>query len=198
MSEKRVLLSRTVSLRIPKLNSIDSRLTIPTLVDEEVEDEFDWEGVAELFSRNFLLMFTELNFFGWDTFVTVVDAGPPFEAGGVATDGASLGADSCCAGALDSSPVVSPATSPASEDFVKSCLFVSIFAIYVSQDASYRVFKVQSLCSVSDVDRKKMGGERDCDREWVMIVLPASLCRGRLTGVVVKKNPSVEARLATR
>jgi len=50
-------------------------------VDEEVEDEFDWEGVAELFSRNFLLMFTELNFFGWDAFVTVVDAGPPFEVG---------------------------------------------------------------------------------------------------------------------
>jgi hypothetical protein len=39
-------------------------LTIPTFVDEEVEAEFDWEGVAELFSRNFLLMFTELNFFG--------------------------------------------------------------------------------------------------------------------------------------
>jgi hypothetical protein len=56
-------------------------LTIPTFVDEEVEAEFDWEGVAELFSRNFLLMFTELNFFGWDTFVAVVDAGPPFEGG---------------------------------------------------------------------------------------------------------------------
>lgn len=50
-------------------------------MDEEVEAVFDWEGVAELFSRNFLLMFTELNFFGWDTFVAVVDAGPPFEGG---------------------------------------------------------------------------------------------------------------------
>ena len=60
---------------------MDSRLTIPTLVDDEAEVEFDWEGVAELFSRNFLLMFTELNFFGWDTFVTVVDVAPPFEVG---------------------------------------------------------------------------------------------------------------------
>lgn len=49
---------------IPKLDRINSRLTIPTFVDEEGEVEFDWEGVAELFSRNFLLMFTELNFFG--------------------------------------------------------------------------------------------------------------------------------------
>ena len=66
-----------------------------------------------------------------------------------------------CAEVLDSSPVVSPVTSPASEDLVKSCLFVSIFAIYASQDASYRVFKVRSLCSVSDVDRKKKaGGQR--------------------------------------
>jgi len=60
---------------------MDSRLTIPTFVDDEAEVEFDWEGVAELFSRNFLLMFTELNFFGWDTFVTVVDVAPPFEVG---------------------------------------------------------------------------------------------------------------------
>ena len=50
-------------------------------MDEEVEVEFDWEGVAELFSRNFLLMFTELNFFGWDAFVTVVGVAPPFEVG---------------------------------------------------------------------------------------------------------------------
>ena len=54
---------------------------IPTFVDEEFEVEFDWEGVAEVFSRNFLLMFRELNFFGWDAFVAVVDAGPPFEVG---------------------------------------------------------------------------------------------------------------------
>ena len=50
-------------------------------MDEEVEAEFDWEGVAELFSRNFLLMFTGLNFFWWGGFVTVVDADPPFEGG---------------------------------------------------------------------------------------------------------------------
>lgn len=50
-------------------------------MDEEFEVEFDWEGVAELFSRNFLLMFRELNFFGCVGFVTVVDAGPPFEVG---------------------------------------------------------------------------------------------------------------------
>ena len=56
-------------------------MTIPTFVDEEFEVEFDWEGVAEVFSRNFLLMFRELNFFGWDGFVIVVDAGPPFEIG---------------------------------------------------------------------------------------------------------------------
>lgn len=56
-------------------------MTIPTFVDEEFEVEFDWEGVAELFSRNFLLIFRELNFFGWVGFVTVVDAGPPFEVG---------------------------------------------------------------------------------------------------------------------
>lgn len=68
-------------LRISKLNHIDSRLTIPTFVDEEVDVELDWEGVAELFSRNFLLMFTELNFFGWGAFVAVVDAGPPLEVG---------------------------------------------------------------------------------------------------------------------
>ena len=43
--------------------------------------EFDWEGVAEVFSRNILLMFSELNFFGWGAFVTVVDAGPPFKVG---------------------------------------------------------------------------------------------------------------------
>jgi hypothetical protein len=60
-------------------NYIYSRLAIPTFVDEEVEAELDWEGVAELFSRNFLLMFTGLNFFGWGGFVTVVDASPPFE-----------------------------------------------------------------------------------------------------------------------
>ena len=73
--------SQLPALHIPKVNRIDSRLTIPTFVDEEFEVEFDWEGVAELFSRNFLLMFTELNFFGWDGFMTVVDADPPFEAG---------------------------------------------------------------------------------------------------------------------
>jgi len=60
---------------------MDSRLTIPTFVDDEVEFVFDWEGVAELFSRNFLLMFTELNFFGCGTFVTVVDVAPLFEGG---------------------------------------------------------------------------------------------------------------------
>ena len=54
---------------------------IPTFVEEEVEVELDWEGVAELFSRNFLLMFTGLNFFGWDVFVAAVDTGPPFEVG---------------------------------------------------------------------------------------------------------------------
>lgn len=64
---------------ILKFDRINSRLTIPTFVEEAVEVEFDWEGVAELFSRNFLLMFTELNFFGWGAFVTVVDTGPPFE-----------------------------------------------------------------------------------------------------------------------
>lgn len=50
-------------------------------MEGDVEDELDWEGVAELFSRNFLLMFTELNFFGWEVFVVVVDTGPPFEVG---------------------------------------------------------------------------------------------------------------------
>ena len=76
-------------------------------------------------------------------------------------EGVSLGSVTCCVGTLDSSPVASPVTSPASEDFAKSCLFVSIFAIYASRDASYRVFKVRSLCSVSDVDRKKKaGGQR--------------------------------------
>ena len=50
-------------------------------MDDEVEFVFDWEGVAELFSRNFLLMFTELNFFGCGTFVTVVDVAPLFEGG---------------------------------------------------------------------------------------------------------------------
>jgi hypothetical protein len=54
---------------------------IPTFVEEDVEVELDWEGVAELFSRNFLLMFRELNFFGWGAFATVVDTGPPFEVG---------------------------------------------------------------------------------------------------------------------
>lgn len=73
--------SQPPALRILKLDRINSRLTIPTFVEEEIEDELDWEGVAELFSRNFLLMFTELNFFGWDTFVAVVGAGPPFEVG---------------------------------------------------------------------------------------------------------------------
>ena len=73
-------------------------------------------------------------------------------------DGASLGAVTCCGGALDSSPVASPVTSPASEDFVKSCLSASIFAIYASRDASYRVFKGRSLCSVSIA--KKDGGRR--------------------------------------
>ena len=75
-------------------------------------------------------------------------------------DGASPGAVTCgCARALDSSPVASPVTSPASGDFVKSCLSASIFAIYASRDASYRVFKGRSLCSVSDVDREK--------RRWI-------------------------------
>ena len=83
MAEKLALLSRSQppALHIPKVNRIDSRLTIPSFVDEELEVEFDWEGVAELFSRNFLVMFTGLNFFGWDGFATVVDAGPPFEVG---------------------------------------------------------------------------------------------------------------------
>ena len=70
-------------------------------------------------------------------------------------DGASLGAVTCCARVLDSSPVASPVTSPASEGFVKSCLFASIFAIYASQDASGQVFKGRSLCFVTDVDREK-------------------------------------------
>ena len=83
---------------------------------------------------------------------------------GVVTDGTSLSAVTCCAGALTSSPAVSPVTSPASEDFVKPRLFVSIFAIYASQDASYRVFKVRSRCSVSGVDRKKRRVARNCDR----------------------------------
>lgn len=69
-----------------------------------------------------------------------------------------------CAGALDSSPVVSTVTNSASGDFGKSCLFVSIFAIYASQDASYRVFKVRSLCSASGADRKKRRVGRDCGR----------------------------------
>ena len=68
---------------MPKFDRINSRLTIPTLVEEGVEVEFDWEGVAELFSRNFLLMFTELNFFGWGAFVTVADRGTPFGVGAV-------------------------------------------------------------------------------------------------------------------
>lgn len=96
----------------------------------------------------------------------------------------SFVAVTCCAGALHSSFVVSPATSPISEDFAKSCLFVSIFAIYASQDASYRVFKVRSPCTVPNVDRKKRRVASDCDGEWVMIVLPATVCRTRLTGVV--------------
>ena len=83
MSEKRASLPRSQpsAFRIPKVDSINSRFMIPTFVDEELEAKFDWEGVEELFSRNFLLMFTELNFFGWGTFVTVVDAAPPFEVG---------------------------------------------------------------------------------------------------------------------
>ena len=73
-------------------------------------------------------------------------------------DGASLSIVTPCAWALDSSPTVSPVTGPASEDFVKSCLVVSIFAIYASKDASYRAFKVRSLGTVPDVDREKKAG----------------------------------------
>jgi hypothetical protein len=57
-------------------------------------------------------------------------------------DGASLSVVTPCEGALGSSPAVSPVTSPASEDFDKPWFVVSIFAIYASQDASYRVFEV--------------------------------------------------------
>ena len=83
-------------------------------------------------------MFTELNFFGWGAFVTVVDTGPPFEVGvvdvwgGVAVDGVSVSVVTSCVGAMGSSPVVSPVTGLTSEDSVKSCLLVSMFAIYAS------------------------------------------------------------------
>lgn len=80
-------------------------------------------------------------------------------------DGASLAAVTVCAG-LDSSPVASPVTSPASEDFVKSCLFASIFAIYASRDASGGVFKSKPLFC-SDVDREK--------RRWPEIVTESRL-----------------------
>lgn len=83
-------------------------------------------------------------------------------------DGASLSVVTSCAGVLDSPPAVSPVTCPASEDFVKSCLVVSIFAIYASQDASYQVFKVRSLWTVPDVDRKKRRGPE--------IVIESGLC----------------------
>lgn len=83
MSEKRVLLSRSQppASRVQNFDKINSRLTIPTFVDDDVEVELDWEGVAEVFSRNFLVMFTELNFFGWGAFVTVAGVGPPFKVG---------------------------------------------------------------------------------------------------------------------
>lgn len=145
--------SQPLVFHMPELGCINSRLATPTFVEEDVAVELDGEGVAELFSRNFLLMLTELNFFGWGAFVTVEDTGPPFEVGvvdvwgGVVVDGVSLSVVNSGVEALASSPVVSPVTGPASEDFVKSCLLVSIFAIYASQDASYRVFRVRSLCS---------------------------------------------------
>ena len=96
-------------------------------------------------------------------------------------DGASLSVVTPCEGALDSSPAVSPITGPASEDFVKSCFVVSIFAIYASQDASYRVFGV--LFRTPIVKKRRVA--RDCDREWVMVMVPAAVRRTGLTGVVV-------------
>ena len=86
-----------------------------------------------------------------------------------------MGAVTSCTGVWGSSPVTSPVTGPGSEDFVKSCLFASIFAIYASRDAScwvFRNFKGRGLCSGSHADREKIRWPENVT-ERVMIVLVA-------------------------